>query len=577
MASQRYIENTYELPNGSKDIPEDDLRRALTDFEYLAGNYMQIVNKRRKMVPFKLNPAQRYLFKTLWPMISPETRLDRNRIVVIPKSRQIGISVFTMAFINYICAYAEGVEHMSILHVLPIVDSVSKLSQQKIIPIISGVHPEIFPNIRKETLGSSVLYYYDNILGVPRHNTYEVVSSSAKSIRGSTNNIICYDECQFYRHPEDLEDICGASLPDHGFSLSVFFSTFSDGYGEFFRNKILMAMQNPDDADLVFIPWQMLYPEEPLGATWDNLGELNEYEKNVIIPALNDPTYDIPREQHPDKILWYRRKKLTVSNMKNEFPTTLEELLTLGQNKCVFSDDNLSFCENNTLNGKPCTIMTDNLTKETKAVLSDHKEPFVIYADPKYGHRYRIIIDPIMSQSESSDFFALSVFDISKGPYEQVAVFHDKDLAIEDYADIVVSIAKIYNKAEICPEQNVAEALVACIRALGYYNFFYEDQKARAKKNPGIRTTVTSKPAMIDKLILLLNQENIIIRDKETLREMKVFEKQEKRRRDGSVTVKQAARGKHHDDLVMTLVLFAGSLREKELTNTTNGSHFAIM
>ena len=64
MASQRYIENTYELPNGSKDIPEDDLRRALTDFEYLAGNYMQIVNKRRKMVPIKLNPAQRYLFKT---------------------------------------------------------------------------------------------------------------------------------------------------------------------------------------------------------------------------------------------------------------------------------------------------------------------------------------------------------------------------------------------------------------------------------------------------------------------------------------------------------------------------------
>ena len=220
--------------------------------------------------------------------------------------------------------------------------------------------------------------------------------------------------------------------------------------------------------------------------------------------------------------------------------------------------------------------MSDTLSKEVKAIISEDKTPLKIFDPPKAQHKYRLVVDPIMSQSAESDLFALCVFDITKAPYRQVATFIEKELPIEDYADIVVNIAKLYNRAEICPEQNIAESLCACIRSLGYYNFFYTDPKERSKKNAGVRTTATSKPTMIDNLKLLLNQKQLVIQDNDILDQMQTFEKKEKHRMDGSITVKMEARKGKRDDLCAVQWIFAGSLRENELIGR-KGARFSII
>jgi hypothetical protein len=176
------------------------------------------------------------------------------------------------------------------------------------------------------------------------------------------------------------------------------------------------------------------------------------------------------------------------------------------------------------------------------------------------GERYRIAIDPIASNSSESDYFAAHVFNMRN--HEQVAVLHVRGVSVEDCADLVLCMAKLYNRAELCPESNIAESLVLLIRAQRYYNWYYQTESQRAKREPGIRTTVSTKENMINRIQLLLDNNRIILHNKETIDELSNFIK----KRSKSGTVKMQAKGKGHDDLVMSLAIYAASLDQRGMT-----------
>ena len=70
---------------------------------------------------------------------------------------------------------------------------------------------------------------------------------------------------------------------------------------------------------------------------------------------------------------------------------------------------------------------------------------------------------------------------------------------------------------------------------------------------------------MIGNLTTLLERKNIKIRDRTTLDELRGMEKIVKMRADGGTTIRMAARKGKHDDLAMSMVLFAGSLDNRQL------------
>lgn len=557
------LENDYQLANRQERLTVEEIRRVLTDFEFFMSNYQQIVNKERKMVPFKLNAFQRKLFETLLPMVHPDTRLDRRTTVVIIKGRQVGASVGVSAFINYLCAYVEGMQNLSIAHTFPATDTVSKFYLMKVKPIITGVHPDIFPTVERENLSSSIVTHYRDIKGVRRNNHYELVSANASSIRSSTINIVLEDEVAFYSHPEDLDNAIMPALPDYGFSLVVYLSTFEDKKSDFFQNKLKIALDNPEDHVVIFAPWFLSYPERPQGIDYNELN-LTDYDQNVIIPAMVKE--GVPKERWGDCIDWYHSRARVTPSMKKEYPTTIEEVMEMGQNKCFFEDDAIKWQEDHIEEGTPMELLTDNITKKVKAHKTE-ASPFIMYRPPEFGHKYKVIVDPITSMSAESDLFAMSVFD--DGNLEQVATFFGREMPVEDYADYAVSMAKLYNNALICPESNVAEGFVVSVRALGYYYFYYESPANRAKKIPGIRTTVSTKEALLDKLSLLLNNHKLILHDRETVQEMKAFEKKVKMHPDGSVTVKACARKGKRDDAISCLWVFVGTLDQRQLAGNT--------
>ena len=553
----RKLENSYRLPNGDKHIPPDDVRRCLTDFSFFMGNYAQILNKERITVPFVLNPVQKKFFEVLLPMVSPETRLDKRHTVILAKSRQVGASVSIVALINYICAYINGLENMSIAHVFPVGDTLSKFYLQKTAPIITGVHPDLFPYIERETLSSSILTHYRDTKGLPRNNYYELISSAASSIRSSTVNVCIFDEVAFYRNPEQLEDAIMPAMPDYGFSLVVYASTFEDKKSPFFKDKLKAALDNPEDFTTLFIPWYLTYPERPQGIDINSL-KLDDYDNHVILPALQKDK--VPEERWGDCIDWYHRRKLVTSNMRFEYPTNIEEIIKANEDIYVFHRDALDRQRDNIMEGAHYKLVTDVQTSEVSAVLDeDGKSPFVIFKTPVVGERYRIAIDPISSNSDNSDYFAAHVFNLRNN--EQVAVLHVRGISVEDCADLVLCMAKLYNRAELCPESNIAESLVLLIRAQRYYNWYYQSQTNRAKKEPGIRTTVSTREDMINRIQLMLDNDKLILHDKETINELSNFVK--KTTKSGSTRME--AKGNTHDDLCMSLAIYAASLDQRGL------------
>ena len=559
------IANTYALPNASSVMSAEEIQRALNDFEYFMSNYAQIVGKDRKLHPFKLNAFQRMLFRELLPLIKKDTRLDRRLTVCVLKPRQVGCTVGIIAFINYICAFLDDFQNTSICHVLPVADTLSKLYNKKIDPIISGVHPSIYPDIYRENLSSSIVTKYDNIKGIRRQNYYEIVSSGASSVRSDTINITIFDEVAFYRKPEVVADAVLGSMPDYGFSLVVYMSTFDTRSNTYFLDKIKTAASGADDWKLLFCPWFMVYPEQPQGIDYRDL-ELTEYDNKVIIPAMVQ--YGVSETRWGDAIDWYHRKSRVISSMLREYPTTVEEVIQFSDDKTVFAKESLDKQEPNILAGEKYRILTDNQTRKVEAQSTD-SSPFTIYRKPIYGHRYRIAIDPITARSQETDYFVMHVMDLTN--HEQVATFRDRGLADEDYADWAVSIGTIYNNAELCPEINVANGFIVAVNSRRYYHWYYQDKKNRADRIPGLRTTVSSKELFIDKLTTLLDRESIKIHDEITLDELRNMVKKHK-----GTSVRMEARRGHHDDTVAALWIYAGSLTMPEIEKGKRNG-FAIL
>ena len=524
----------------------------------------------RQYVHPKMNKGQELIARTILSYVAKDTRATVHKECIILGPRQFGKSTLLTSISDYIEAYVAGMENLNIVHTLHTGDAAAKFFKQKIAPILTNVHPMIFPTIERDSSNSSTLLKYRDVKGIRRGGFYEILSAGSNSVRSGTVTVWLCDEPSEYRNPEAVEDAISGAVPDHGFSFTAYIGTFSDRLSSYFLNKIQTALDNPDEMELVFIPWFLVYGQEGdgVGLTTDNY---TEYDKTIIIPEMQ--RYGIPESEWHDKIGWYHRRSLRTSKMKYEFPTSVKDILLLTADRAVFSKESLDKQEENILAGKNYRILTDNQTKKVEAQETDIS-PFTIYRKPIYGHKYRIAIDPITARSDDSDNFAMHIMDLSN--HEQVARFKENGLTDEEYADWAVAMGTIYNNADLCPEINVANGFVVAVNARRYYRWFYQDLKSRADRIPGIRTTVGSKEVMLDRLGSMLDRGTIIIHDEDTLDELRNMIKKIKTRTDGSKTIRMMAKKGHHDDLVAALWIYAGSLDLAQVEGRTR-SNWAIL
>ena len=568
----KLVENEYV---GNESLTPDQIRKALSGnyegFKYYFENCLMLQDRdTRQFVHPKMNKGQEMIARTIMSYVDKETRATSHKECVILGPRQFGKSTLLTAISNYIIAYVPGFENLNLVTTMHQATAATKFFKQKLEPIITNVPPAIFPTIERDTLGTSTLLKYTDIKGIRRGGYYEITSAGSNSVRSGTVSVWLADEPSEYRNPEAVEDAVSGAISSYGWSFTAYIGTFSDRLSNYFLNKIKLALDNPNDIELIFIPWFLVY-----GREGDGLGfteeMMTEYDRSVIVPEMQK--WGIPREEWFDKLGWYHTRALRTSKMRYEFPSSIDDIINMTSDRMVFQKDSLDKQEPNILAGKPMRFVTDNSTGKVEMQETD-VSPFTMFKEPRLGHQYMVAIDPITAQSADTDMFIMSVFDTSNN--EQVAVFADNGLQDEDYADWAVSIGTIYNKAQLCPEINVANGFCVAVNARRYYRWWFQDKKNKADRLPGIRTTVSSKERMLDMLSAMIDRETIIVRDENTLDELRNFIKLVKGRVDGSKYIRMCAKAGHRDDRVASLWIYAGTRSMKEIEGVKK-SGFAII
>ena len=185
-------------------------------------------------------------------------------------------------------------------------------------------------------------------------------------------------------------------------------------------------------------------------------------------------------------------------------------------------------------------------------------EGFVQYEKPEGNHQYVITAD--VARGKGLDYSTFNVFDITDMPYKQVAVFRDNFIGPIDFASVLNRIGRVYNGAGILVEINDIGGQVSDVLLMdyGYENLLYTQNSGRSGKvlsggfgrnvDNGIRTTKTVKATGCSMLKMLVEQQQLFIRDFETIQELSRFSRK--------ANSYEAEPG-FHDDLVMNLVLFA--------------------
>lgn len=186
------------------------------------------------------------------------------------------------------------------------------------------------------------------------------------------------------------------------------------------------------------------------------------------------------------------------------------------------------------------------------------KENIRQYKQPIQDHVYFLVAD--VSRGKGLDYSAFSVIDATKMPYEQVCTFRDNFIGPVDYASIIYRIAKLYNNANVLIEINdIGDQVSDTIYIeYGYEEMIFTESAGRSgmrisggfgkNVNRGIRTTKSVKSIGCSMLKMLVEQNQILLHDFDTIQELSRFS-----RKGHSYEAESGS----HDDTVMPLVLFS--------------------
>lgn len=336
-------------------------------------------------------------------------------------------------------------------------------------------------------------------------------ATSSDSIRGFAINCILIDEAAFI---DNWDQFFTSTFPTitSGKTTQVILVSTPNGLNHFY-DIVEGARKGKNDYRLVEVPW------------WKVPGR-DEAWKETVLRGLNN---DLERFQQENEIFF------------------------MGSSGTLISGWRLKQLESE--RSQPIAVR-DNMIQFEK---------------PQAGRNYVLVAD--VSRGKGLDYSAFHIFDVTEIPYRQVMVFRDNLTVPYDYAQIIFHAAKLYNEASVLIETNdIGQQVVDIIwEDLEYENVLSTENSGRAGKkissgfgrsvDKGIRTTKTVKAIGCSILKLLIEQNKLVLNDKNTISELTTFSKKG--------TSYEAESGKH-DDLAMGLVLFAWLTDQSYFKETTD-------
>jgi len=338
-------------------------------------------------------------------------------------------------------------------------------------------------------------------------SSIESMASRENAARGITASLIIADEWAFFNDPAEAWTAIYPATEVGGQIIGI---STANGFGNWFHKFYESAKAGTNNFVAMFFAWD-------------------------AVPGRDGE--------------WYKKrtKDMEPWQLSQEYPTTDEEAFIASGNP-VYDTDMLK-------------QRIEVLKPEFEGRLAiDQEGGFqLIQSDapnlrtwerPQADMSYAIGAD-IAAGGPQGDYSTACVIKVNTG--RVVAMFRDR-VVPEDFAELLDSLGRFYNKALLAPERNTHGLVVVrrLMYELNYPNLYLHTRdniNQTTTRNAGWHTNGTSKPVMVDELGAALRRGEVILHDDDTLIELMAYSR--KITSNGHETYE----GKPHDDLVIALAI----------------------
>lgn len=194
-----------------------------------------------------------------------------------------------------------------------------------------------------------------------------------------------------------------------------------------------------------------------------------------------------------------------------------------------------------------------------------------MFVSPEKDRAYVSVVD--VSRGKGLDYSTFSIIDVTSMPYNQVCTYRSNMVTPWDFAEVVNRVCRAYNNAATLVEINdIGEQVSHALHNdFEYENVLFTEHAGRGGKrittgfganvDKGVRTTKTVKTVGCSLLKLLVEQNQLIVNDENTIMELATFSKKGQ---------SYEAEPGTHDDMVMGLVLFGWLSDQQYFKDYTN-------
>ena len=532
---------------------------------YYMENFLWVLNKDKgELVPFKLNEEQKLLYRD----ICIQKRQHRPIRQSILKARQLGMSTFIAGLYFSLgmntpyakfCVMADTEDHARNIFKIykTFYDNLNRsLKDFEEIERYYRINKEF----REDDMRPRLIVNTKGEMETETHGGLEVIVAGANAGRSTSYKGVHSSETAFQRNLLATNTALFQTVSMLDPSGMIFKETTANGYNDYkddWDNDYNGYDTNQSLFQPQFYPWfkhstyKMPIPTElgmPIMEEW-----LYEYQRK----------YNLSAEQ----IYWYWLKYCEIgknkATMLQEYPFEPKDAFMSTAGACPFGIEKVEKRKDEVVNlpyergdfKNNIEYSKDGSRIEISQIDFVKNETYgnwKIYQRPIKGHPYIVVCDP--TKGFNADYTAMHVIDCSND--KQVAVYHSKEVGLDEVAKQIICAGYYYNTALISSENNTGTQVLDFAYKCDYPNIYLEqsnDLTGAIKQKLGHTTTKANRENMINDFVLAFNMDQTIINDFDTLCEMATFVPVKKS--NGRVRL-EAENKTCNDDLVMAFVAY---------------------
>jgi hypothetical protein len=373
-----------------------EFAKCAADAAYLTNEYLTIDDSQGDgggTTPFVLWPAQ---VGVMWALMT-------ERLIIILKARQLGISWICCAYALWLCLFHLGK--------VVLIFSRGQAEANKMLARVAKLYARLPAWLKEAT--PALVKSNTTELHWANGSRIESLPASPGAGRSDTASLVILDEAAFLLFADALYSALKPTI-DNGGQLIVL--STANGIGNLFHQLWTKAVAGLNTFKTIFLPW---WARPGRDAAW-YANQLAEYTDVAIV--------------------------------KQEYPATAQEAF-LVSGRTRFHPDWIARQASHARQAIPAKLLPDRLR-----II----DGITVYALPKIGRRYIIGAD-VAEGLEHGDYSAAALIDAES--WEEAASLHGH-WESDDYADLLWALAQVYDATIGVERNNHGHAVLVKLRAL---------------------------------------------------------------------------------------------------------------